>query len=159
MSKEENTVIEVPSSALAEPVRPGRLVQFLDEVNEKDLETLRAEIVRTEVRLAGMKKMEEVVAARLGKLPQPRTYKKKAAETPAQPAAPETKSEPSLDDVLDQKRRRVVEYLKDGVHNGQEIMRNCGVSPTQLSTVMTHSWFAKTEQGYHITPLCRRELF
>lgn len=68
MTKEITKTTTVP-----EIVSDNKLVRFVETVTEKDLQGLRAEIVTTENRLRGMKKLESVIATALGKVqPKPR---------------------------------------------------------------------------------------
>jgi len=124
----------------------GRLVKFLDKLNEKDLTALRETIQATENKLKGMRMLEKVVAATLGK-----------GEIKEKKYKPKAKEPVDLEITLKEKRKIVVQFLASGAKNGRDIITECRVQPAQLATIMNCDYFRHDGNMYHITTAARRE--
>jgi len=130
------------------------LVAVVENATEEQLVELREEIKKTEVKLRGMRKLEGVVAAALGKeesKPGPKRDK------PAK--SRDSKPDADAETALLEKRKRIAAFLEKTGKTGHDIITNCGIAPAQLADVTNHPWFSKNGNIYHLTPQARRDLY
>jgi hypothetical protein len=111
------------------------------QVTEEHVTELEAAIADREKELVGLRQLHKLGLALLGKLPE-----RKARQKKAEPVD------------INTKRKQVARFLSAGIKNGQQVIHNCGVSPTKLAETMDCPWFAKSDQGWYLTPIGRQQV-
>jgi hypothetical protein len=122
-------------------------VKALMDAGEPELLQLTAEIARLERELAGLKVAERFLRARLGD---------GAGPPPAPRPGGKGTKKATPEQTLERRKAVALMLLREGCMPVAAIASRLGVKDHQAAYVVTHEWFARTDEGVRLTPAGRQ---
>lgn len=123
------------------------LLRAIQEAGADDLAAVNGRIESIEGELSSLRMLQRVLQAKLGCEPEPQPKKKREPKADAggghdRPTANE----------MSNRRRAAAQYLmRHGAQHSGQIATAIGYDVKNIARLLTHEWFTKSDQGWHIT--------